>query len=228
MGAPFGITLVDLSDLPSIVTSPTYTEILHDTLGAAGTDADGTPSAIADLNAHVNAFEADVNAGGTDLADVFKVANTLDQRTANELAANLPGISAAGDRLLGEVDNLTSTPAPPPPALPPPSNNPKVNLPGMRVGQAEAQIEVGGATWTSLEIEPQVFNLAGHDPAIFHWRRVHTEQPTGHGDKILTDTWYLLVNPTKAGTFAATVEETDQTSDPQVVTDKDYVVTITA
>lgn len=228
MGAPLGITLVNLADLPSIVTSPSYTEILHDTLGVSGTDADGTPSAIADLFDHLNAFESDVLFGGNDVADIIGAASTFDPSAANQLAADLPGIKAAGDKLLGEVDSLTGPPPPPPPPQAAPSQNKQIVLVGMNLGAPPATVDVGGDQWGRQEQQTVFIRLVSGDPVVFQLKDVRTDKPIMGGEPLHFVQYNLIVTPSKVGTFTATIEERDVLLNNTVITDSDYIVTIAA
>jgi hypothetical protein len=113
MAGPLGLTTIDLGTLPNIVTSPTYTDIFNETVGVLGTGADGMPARIAELADRAAAFEADVALGDGDLADTINAGAAQDVSTANNLAALVPTVSAAGDALLGSFASLVTGPPSP-------------------------------------------------------------------------------------------------------------------
>lgn len=215
MGSPFGLTVIDLGKQAQLVTSPTYTDIFNSTMGVLGTDADGMPAEIAAIAENAAAFEIDVASGDTDLNDTLTAGGQQDVSTANQLAANLPGVTAAGDALLGHVDTLLtpiSAPAPAPAPAPsgpytPPSGTQVQTLPAMKAGGAVSLLLITEENIAPRQAPTLLVGLGAGDGSVFGTTITRTLVTFPGANNTVTDTKYFLtVTPSKIGTFSARVD----------------------
>jgi hypothetical protein len=212
MGAPFNLKLLDPAAPAEIVSSPSYTDIFHETLGTAATDQDDFANHLAKLTALVDSFqsEVDTTSQGGEIAGAVAALGNADPAPLDATIANYAGTIPTGKQFVSDGQSLApprllELPISPSsggvPAAPPTLTAHDFGI--LKLGSGPHSFELGtsvylvnGQSLGLLDVQ-----LINYDQ--LEWAITSTEHDTVNGDQHIT--WYITVTPAVLGKSTAQV-----------------------